>query len=217
MQRGSITLAFDDGYQHILSDIVPLLNRYHVPAVFAIPLDNISVSQKEGIPVAPYSDWLPIKNKGHELAGHSITHADLTSLSDQDLNEQLIVPRDTLSATTLIYPGGAQNKRVEKQASLYYTAARTVKRGFNALPPKNSMQLKTFNFTKDNFSVAKANTLALWAMLSNRWLIETYHVVSNKITDNPYAIDISCFEKHLRFISRLPIRKTTIQQAVLSN
>ncbi|MBI4022100.1 MAG: hypothetical protein HY372_01990, partial [Candidatus Andersenbacteria bacterium] len=142
------------------------------------------------------------------------THADLTQLAPAQLDDELRRPAAVLRATTLVYPGGAYNAYVKQRARVYYQAARTVSRGFERLPPPDPWQLKTYNFTRRNFTAIKANAAALTAWLANRWLIETYHLVVDGETSHTHSVSLRDFTAHLRFLSRLPIAVQTIDQVL---
>lgn len=212
--RGVVTFMFDDGYEHILRNVVPLLESHGFKGVFAVPLDDKSVSASEKMTVAPWREWLPVKDKGHELASHSVTHANLTKLNSALLELELAEPQEKIGATTLVYPGGAYDDRLVAVAKKYYRAARTLRRGFESLPPEDPMRLATFNYSRRNFSLLKANTRALWAWITGAWLIETYHVVDNGPTEKTHVVTMDDFEKHLRFIKRLPLANMTVREVV---
>ena len=214
-KRGAVTFVFDDGYEHIFRDIVPLLDGHQFPAVFAVPLHGNIVEQTENYPTTSWQDWKQLVQKRHEIAAHSITHRNLTSLTDAELVAELLEPAAALQATTLIYPGGAWDARVRELAAHHYQAARTVEHGFETLPPGNRYQLKTYNFTKKNFSVWKANLLVLWAWITGRWLIETYHIVTDEPTTALHAVSKKDFARHLAFVKRLPISVRTIRDTVV--
>lgn len=212
--RGVITLVFDDGYQAVYEHVLPLLDELHMPAVFALPLNTAALAATVSEPLRPWQEWLSVQNKGHEIAAHGIIHIDLRQLPPAELAKELKIPRDTLSATTLVYPGGAVNNSVAVAAKKYYRAARTTMYGFATIPPADPMLLKTVDYTRDNFSVFKANTRALWAALTGRWLIETYHVVDKKISNMHHSVHFDDLKKHLEFICRLPINVKTINETI---
>lgn len=213
-QRGAVTLVFDDGYQHVYDNVVPILNRYNIKAVFALPLETKQLSTEQPAPLMPWPKWLHLREQGHEIAAHGIMHQDLTKISTSELMNELILPAEKLSATTLVYPGGAVNDRVATAAKKHYLAARSTKHGFESIRPSNLMQLKTYNFTRNNFSTAKANLLVLFAYLTNNWLIETFHIIDNQETEAVHAVNLSEFERHVRFLSKLSIRTETICEMV---
>lgn len=209
--RGAVTLVFDDGYTNIYQNVVPLLAQYNLPAVFAVALEHQAIEQTEGRPVTPWTAWLELKKQGHEIAAHAVSHRNLTSLSDNELAFELSEPARTLSATTLVYPGGAYDDRVVREAAKHYHAGRGVTKGFEHKQPATPMKLKTYNFTRHNFSPARANALAAWAWAADRWLIETYHLVDDDESEKEHAVRLGDFASHLKFLSRLPVDVVTIE------
>lgn len=210
--RGVITFVFDDGYKAVYDEVLPLLAKYSVRAVFAVPLEPKG-STIEGQKISSPEKWKQVGKKyGHEIAAHGITHKNLTKLSDTALSEELMAPATTFNATTLVYPGGAFDARVQAEAKKVYSAARSVLFGLETLPPKHMFALKTLNFTRKNFSVARANMYALLAFLQNKWLIETYHMVSSQPSALTHSVLLSDLESHLDFITSLPIAIKTIKE-----
>jgi len=211
-QRGAISLVFDDGYKEIISDVLPLLQKYNVKATIAVPVNTESVAHSSGATIAPLNDWKDICAKnGHELAAHGVNHVPLPSLSDENLNEELKTSHEGTLSDTLIYPGGAFDERVKKAAAQYFSSARTTIWGMESLQPDDSYALKTINATKNNFAIWKWNTMALWAAIENKWLIETYHRVNNG-TDDLHNVHLAKLETHLKFINLLPVKIGTIQE-----
>ncbi len=208
--RGALTLVFDDGYTVVYEQVIPLLRQYGVRAVFAVPLNTKEV---EGQAITSPQEWLSVAARdGHEVVAHGVTHRSFATLSDRELAQELSGPAETLRTSTLVYPGGAHDDRVVNGAKKYYTAARTVHHGLNDLLPQDSMRLKTINFTKRNFSVPRANIHALRALLQNKWLIETYHMVSSRPSALKHSVLLDDLERHLDFIASLPIKITTIEE-----
>ncbi len=214
--RGAITFVFDDGYKKVYDEVVPLLAFYNVKAVFAIPLQPEG-NAIAGESIASYTQWLKTGKKyGHEIAAHSVTHANLTKLSATERTNEIQKPATELTATTIVYPGGAHTDQVIEQAKKFYTAGRTVLHGVETLPPKDAMRLRTINFTKKNFSVARANIRALQAFIQNKWLIETYHMVSKEVSPLSHSVLLDELDAHLDFVTSLPVRVATIKEMTTS-
>lgn len=220
--HGALTFVFDDGYQTVFDHVLPLLRSYDVRAVFAVPAAPDRLAATEGAAVKPLSAWKAVcERDGHELAAHGMTHAALPTLSDSELERELVEAQRATGATTLVYPGGAYDARVVAVARRHYRAARTVRRGCELLPPRDPYRLRSFVATKRNFQVWKWNFRVLWAWLTNRWLIETYHSVETEDQGpetgnaaNTHTIPLRALEAHLRFLKRLPIRIATIREVV---
>lgn len=210
--RGAITLVFDDGYRAVYNEVLPVLREYGIRAVFAVPLASTPI---EGQAITPYQDWLAAAARdGHEIAAHGITHTSFQALSDSKLAQELLEPSTTLRTSTLVYPGGAHDDRIVAAAKIQYRAARTVLHGFNTMKPADLLRLRTINFSKRNFSVARANIHALRAFFSNKWLIETYHMVSNSPSTLTHSVVLEDLISHLDFVTSLPLRITTIEEMV---
>ncbi len=215
--RGVITFVFDDGYEAVFKHVVPLLNERKLPGVFAIPLETDELVKTTGQRFVPWQQWLPLREGGHEIAAHGITHSDLTTLSSEQLQQELQRPAEALGATTLVYPGGAHDERVAKAVQTQYQAARTVQHGFESLSPQHPWQLKTIDYTQRNWSLLKANLRVAWAWLTNSWLIETYHLVYPTLdgVDSPestlhHSVPFAEFARHVAFIQKMPIAVKTI-------
>jgi peptidoglycan/xylan/chitin deacetylase (PgdA/CDA1 family) len=209
--RGTVTLVFDDGYTAVYKNVMPLLDQYGIPGVFAVALEHTAIEQTENRPVTPWREWLKLQEQGHEIAAHSVSHRNLTNLSADELTRELREPASALSAHSLIYPGGAYSHNVIEEAKKYYRAARTVNRGFERKTSAHPWELKTYNFTRHNFSPWRANALATWAHLADRWLIETYHLVDDHESEKEHAVRLSDFASHLKFLSKLPVDVVTIK------
>lgn len=213
-QRGVVTIVFDDGYEAVYKNVLPLLRKLRMRGVFAIPIDGHRVAKTELRAVVPWRDWLEIKKEGHEIASHSVGHPNLTMVDNQSLTEELRQSHELLGASTLVYPGGAVDERVVEEAKKYYSAGRTVHYGIEHLPPREPMRLKSYNFSKNNFSVTKANSLALCAWLRKGWLIETYHMVNERESSMVHEVRRADLEKHLKFLQKIPIEIKTIQEVM---
>lgn len=213
-KRGYLSIVFDDGYEAVYRNAIPILRRYHLPAVIALPINGEKLAKTEQRAVRPWSKWLSLIPEGFEIASHSVSHPNLTRLSHADLLFELTESAQKLQAVTLVYPGGAVNDTVASVAAQIYQAGRTVHYGFEAVPPREPMRLRSYNFSRRNFSVLKANLLVIWAWLTNSWLIETYHLIDEQDQTTVHNVKTSDFAKHISFLSRLPIQVKTIKDII---
>ncbi len=210
MKRGAVSLVFDDGYASVREIAIPLLKKYGIKATFGVAVEQEKIYFSEKIPVATLSEWKETcLSEGHELAAHGVTHSPLAKLPKDALEKEIIDSRAATGAKTIIYPGGSYSKAVEEISAKHFLAGRTTVWGMENLPPTNPLALKTINATKKNFSVWKWNIYASTACLNNKWLIETYHRVSENPNDF-YAVSASQLEQHLRFLKKLPMKISTI-------
>lgn len=212
MPRGVITFVFDDGYEKVFNIVPPLLEKHGMRGVFGITIDETKIEKTEHCMVTSWREWIKLKNRGHEIAAHGITHRNLTLLNTHSLVRELQEPASLLGATTVFYPGGAVDDRVILYAKRFYSAGRTVQYGIENIPPINPFRLKSYNFSVKNFSVIKANMLALWAWLTDSWIIETYHMIGDEHNGIVHFVKTSDLTQHIRFVSRLPVKVKTIRE-----
>lgn len=210
--RGAVTFVFDDGYKQTFEHAVPILDSFGLPGVFALPLEPNAVEKTEHREVMSWQSWKQLLSPIHEIAAHGVNHLNLTTCDATTLSQELAIPAQNLGAATLVYPGGAHSKPVADEAGKHYSAARTLVRTFETIPPKDPLRLASYDFTRKNFSVAKANMLALWAYITNSWLIETYHIVDDNETEKHHAVSAHDFKKHVSFVHRLPVSVVTIKE-----
>jgi peptidoglycan/xylan/chitin deacetylase (PgdA/CDA1 family) len=100
-------ITFDDGWQSQWQ-AVDILERYGYKGVFFVhPYGELTTEQIRDL-----------DRRGHEIGSHTISHRDMTSLSDEDLWQETAGSRDAISAILghpvdyLAYPYGAWDDRV---------------------------------------------------------------------------------------------------------
>lgn len=125
-QKGAASVTFDDGYLSQISLSLPLLNARKLKATFfAIAFDNWIKSH------VGWETWRNAAKQGHEIGSHTVTHPNLSYLSDSDLKEELSESQETIDdnvpfqdCLVIAYPSGASGKGVQEAASEYYVAGR---------------------------------------------------------------------------------------------
>lgn len=113
-----VVLTFDDGYQDFYTVAFPILRRFNFHAVSFIPTGLIGAGY--------YMNWNQIKEIQSSglvtFEGHSVTHANLVSLSYATALKQLIDSKNVLQSQTgypvnfVAYPYGASNGSVQAAA-----------------------------------------------------------------------------------------------------
>lgn len=214
MSRGFLSLVFDDGYQDVFQHVLPLLRQREIHATFAVPVETERVAQTHGVPITPLHAWKEAcASDGHELAAHGVTHRPLTTLSDQELTQELRGSKAATGATTLVYPGGAVDERVQREAAQMFRVARTTQWGTESLPPQDPYALRTLNATGKNFRTWKFRPRELHSVLTNSWIIETFHRVTRTPKDL-HDVSLDDFTAHLSWLSHLPLRIATIRDVM---
>ncbi|MBI2018813.1 polysaccharide deacetylase family protein [Candidatus Daviesbacteria bacterium] len=114
----AVVLTFDDGYIDFYTTAFPILRRFNFHAVSFIPTGLIGGSY--------YMNWNQIKEIQSSglvtFEGHSVSHANLASLSYAAVLKQLVDSKNVLQSQTgypvnfIAYPYGVSNKTVWAQA-----------------------------------------------------------------------------------------------------
>lgn len=140
-----VVFTFDDGYAHWAQDVVPVLAAQGWPGTLFIvsgllgghnDWDNRNGDVRE--PLMSAAEVVAADRAGMEIGGHSVTHARLPNLNDDDLRSELTRCRETLEALvghevrSFCYPYGAVDRRVRDAAEQAgYVCATTVAKGLN--------------------------------------------------------------------------------------
>lgn len=121
-----VVLAFDDGWKSQYENAKPILDKYGFKATFFVVCDYV------GNPA--YMGWRQIRelhNSGHDIQSHSMTHRDLTKLSQEELDHELGQSKQCLrergiDATVFATPhnAGWNNATVIEAISRYYEFAK---------------------------------------------------------------------------------------------
>lgn len=113
-----IVLTFDDGYQDFYTIVYPILRKYKFRAVSFIPTGLIGGNY--------YMNWNQIKEIAQSglvtFEDHTVTHANLASLSYAAALKQMVDSKNMLQSETgypvnfIAYPYGVNNGSVQKAA-----------------------------------------------------------------------------------------------------
>ena len=120
-----VAITFDDGYFDTVNEAAPILDRYgFVATVFAVAgllgkrAEWDAGYGGEMAPLANADQLLSLVDAGWEIGHHTISHAGLTRLSDDDIRREVIDGLDHLTnefgmpVRTFAYPFSMQDARV---------------------------------------------------------------------------------------------------------
>jgi peptidoglycan/xylan/chitin deacetylase (PgdA/CDA1 family) len=131
LPRRPIVISFDDGTEGHVRHALPVLRSAGWPGVL-----NLAWSFLPDI--GGIAAVRRLARAGWEIDSHSLTHPDLTRLSDADLRRELTGSRARIrrafgpdTANFFAYPSGRHDARVRRATrAAGYLAATTVRRGF---------------------------------------------------------------------------------------
>lgn len=196
-----ITFAFDDGCQSTYDKAFPILEKYSYPATAFIITSFVGESGYMTI-----EQILDLADNGWEIGSHTVSHADLTEISDDQLNYELLESKKYLEIFGLKVenfssPYGKYDKRVIEAVTQYYASHRTAwPAGLNDLPLKDSEDryyLKSVS-VEAKTTVEEVKQWITRAKEEGKWLILLFHHIDKSGDYNWSSEDL---EEVVRFAS----------------
>lgn len=162
----SVCLTFDDAFFDFYHSIFPLLKKYQLKALLAVPtayiLEKTNLSPEKRlekvqtfpdkappIPSPAFCSWNELKELANssliQIASHSLHHRPMTSTHIDPENElaaskALLEKNLSISVTSFVYPFGLWNKKVHSIAKKHYQYIFRIGNAHNA-SWKNTNQL----------------------------------------------------------------------------
>jgi peptidoglycan/xylan/chitin deacetylase (PgdA/CDA1 family)/GT2 family glycosyltransferase len=125
----AVAITFDDGYQDLLDHALPILREFGYAATVYVVTDFFGGTAEwdcefggEMAPVASIEDIRRLECAGWEIGHHTRTHPVLTTLDDDQLDEEIVGGKRKLEAllghpvSTFAYPFGVHDIRVRRAA-----------------------------------------------------------------------------------------------------
>ncbi|WP_320535969.1 polysaccharide deacetylase family protein [Pseudarthrobacter sp. IC2-21] len=209
-------MTFDDGWASQFNNALPVLNKYGVPATMYIYTQAIN-----GVP--DYMTQAQIQafaDRGDEIASHTVTHADLTTLTPAQLDTELSQSKATLqqmfgpsAAIDFASPYGAYNPTTTAAVKNYYATQRNTDGGFNAATGFDPSNILVQNVD----STTTADIMQKWvneAKTTNTWLVLVYHEVGASIGLDIYHTDTAVLDAHMAAVKNSGLPMVTVRQGV---
>lgn len=144
--ENAVAVTFDDGYEAFVSDALPILLEFKIPAtVFVVAgllghdNDWVGENRLARRKLIDIEQLRELPKFGVDLGSHSMSHPRLIELPDADLEQELVESRRLLGdicrgrIELLAYPYGAYDERVKSAAERAgYVGACSTRSGFNA-------------------------------------------------------------------------------------
>jgi peptidoglycan/xylan/chitin deacetylase (PgdA/CDA1 family) len=119
LPRNPILITFDDGYRDNLTQASPVLARLGLRATAYVISGRISNGDPSFL---TWRQLATLERRGIEIGSHTVSHRELTGLSDSAALAELVRSRRTLERRLghrvpwLAYPVGAYDSRIERLA-----------------------------------------------------------------------------------------------------
>lgn len=118
-----VAITFDDGYEDILKNALPILEKYQIKATMFVLGDIKKANRKEldnNLKLMTNAQIKKLYQKGWEIGYHTKTHADLDLLNDKELEEEISLSKKRLEKELGIkmkyfaYPRGKYSDHIIK-------------------------------------------------------------------------------------------------------
>ncbi len=214
--RALVSVNFDDGWRSVYDNALPILNKYNIPTTQYILTETFT-----------YPDYMDVamiqnlKNLGHEIGSHTISHPHLTTLNSTSLTNELANSQSVLRqnfdntdvANNFASPYGEYNSSVVNEIKKYYRSHRSTDVGFNTKDSFDVYNIKVQNILSTTTS-AEVQSWVNQAMASNSWLVLVYHEVNSTSGGSSYSTTTANFDAQMSVINNSGITVKTTNQAI---
>ena len=215
LNRGLVSLTFDDGWRNIYTNGLPLLQKYNLPSTQYLLTETTS-----------YPDYMTVammrefQSKGHEIASHTVSHAHLPQLSAAKLATELSKSQTFLrnnfgaqTAKNFASPYGEYNDSVITSIQQYYRSHRSTDVGYNSKDNFNIYNIKVQNITNET-TPAQVKAWVDTAVATRTWLVIVYHEVTASAEDPTYAVTPANLDAELNIVKQSGVTVKTVDQAL---
>jgi len=132
--QSALSLTFDDGLASQPTYVAPILQSHQLPGTFNLITGSLGSSTWYGT----WDQFVALHAAGHEIASHSVSHPDLTQITEGSeatpgtQRYELAKAKADIEAhipgepcLSFAYPFSAQNPALEALVGAYYQSART--------------------------------------------------------------------------------------------
>lgn len=166
-KKAAVVLTYDDWLEGQEKIVVPAMIKRNLVGTYFITVNNTKY-RSTSFPTMR----LAFKN-GSEIANHTLTHPDLTSITFEEAKKEIDETRQLIldsipgaKSLTFAYPMGTKNQKIINYLKNNHIAARSVSHAIER-------NLK-YDFASDNNDYYKINTVRVWRVLStnkvSHWL-----------------------------------------------
>jgi peptidoglycan/xylan/chitin deacetylase (PgdA/CDA1 family) len=214
--QGMITLAYDDGYESIYQEAIPILNAHGIRSTqFVI---TGSLNSTDGLYMKT-ADLLAMQASGHEIAAHTRTHPHLTQITSAQATDEIAGSRTDLlnlgitSVDTFTYPYGEYDdtvKQIVRNAG--YIGARSVDMGFTNKDTDKYVLLD--QHIESNTTIASVRQWIDQAIATKTWLILEFHQQKTNCGADLYCNTPSLMTDIANYIVQSGIPAVTLREGI---
>ncbi|HEY0093269.1 MAG TPA: polysaccharide deacetylase family protein [Archangium sp.] len=214
--QGMVTITLDDGWSTQYTYARPALQQRGLRSTYYLVTEGIRGGWGGYLTT---SQVQTLRNDGNELAGHTLTHEDLTTLTTAQVETQVRDSQAWLksqfglaSVPAFASPYGKYNASTLATIHQYYGSHRTVNGGHN-YRDSNILQLRAYDVTS-TVSVATVREWIDRAAADGSWLILVFHEFVNGTPTRSTECSVSNFTAILDHVKASNVRNVTVSEGV---
>ncbi|NOK17658.1 polysaccharide deacetylase family protein [Corallococcus carmarthensis] len=214
--EGMVSITLDDGWSTQYTLARPALKSRSIPATYYLVTDAIAQSWGGYMSLAQVQT---LKTEGNEIASHTRTHSDLTTLTPTQLTSELHDSRTWLQTNVgaacgkdFASPYGAYNATVMTALKAEYASHRTINAGRNF---KDTViyELRA-NDVSSAVTVAQVKGWINQAIAEKSWLIILFHEFTSGTPTRETQYKTTNFTNILNYVQSTGIRTVTVEQGL---
>lgn len=215
-----VSITFDDGWETVYTAGFPITQRYGFHTTQYIITNTLTYPGYMSI-----AQLKAMRAAGTQIASHTESHADLTTLDSQHVTKELSGSQTILESdfggkiVDFTSPYGAFDEYTLSQIGKYYRSQKNAEgttddatdtlRSINMAGTFNPMNIISLTVTKDT-TLANIQQLLADTEANNGWLVLTYHQIDN--TSEQFSVSPTVFAQQMQLISNSPLRSVTVGQ-----
>ncbi|MFZ2886795.1 MAG: polysaccharide deacetylase family protein [Minisyncoccia bacterium] len=211
--EGMVSLTFDDSWTSQYANVLPVLQTANLKGTFYLTTEPVQGGWDGFMTPNQVKD---IGNKGHEIAGHTVTHVDLTTVGQTRVRNEVRNSKTYLqqltgkTVTSFAYPYGSANTTVKTiLRNEGYTNARGVQYESLNTATTDKYELKSMCVETSN-SIAEIKAQIDTAKANKQWFVLCIHEVQNN--GDQYTMTPAKFQEIVDYIKSTGIKVVTMKE-----
>jgi peptidoglycan/xylan/chitin deacetylase (PgdA/CDA1 family) len=216
--RPLVSVTFDDSWESQYANALPVLTQYDIVSTLYTVTSYVEWNYDDFMTLSQLREF---KSGGHEIASHTVTHPDLTTLSPAELDAELANSKAWLEANGLgpVYdfacPYGEYNATTIAATKNYYISNRE---GYsdegddtNTISNLDPYRIRVKEVTLGTTASEIASWLAQ-ASAEKSWVVLMYHQIDN--SGGEWSTTPQAFQAHVQAIQASGVAAVTVKQAL---
>lgn len=215
-EHGMVSITLDDGWPTQYTEARPVLQAHSLPVTYFLVTEGIRLGWTGYMTPTQVQTLVA---EGNEVGSHTLTHPDLTTVSDSQLLAEVRDSQAWLRSTfgltgvtDFASPYGAYDDRVLQALAPYYTSHRTVNGGPN-FRDSNRMQLRAYD-VQPSIGVDEVRGWIDQALADGTWLILVFHQFTSGTPSQTTEYNTADFSAILDHVRARGLRTVTISEGL---